>query len=116
MYSLSGDAATPPVWGRDNNMQARVTHVQVQPDKVDEATSIYRDSVVPVLKTQNGYSATYLLVDRATGKGMSVTIWEGLEALQASESSGFYQEQVAKFAPVFAAPPTREIYEVSVQA
>jgi len=97
-------------------MQARVTHVQVQPDKIDEATSIYRDSVVPVLKAQNGYPATYMLVDRATGKGMSVTIWESLEALQASESSGFYQEQVAKFAPVFAAPPTREVYEVSVQA
>ena len=97
-------------------MQARVTHVQVQPDKIDEATSIYRDSVVPVLKAQNGYRATYMLVDRATGKGMSVTIWESLEALQASESSGFYQEQVAKFAPVFAAAPTREIYEVGVQA
>ncbi len=48
-------------------MQARVTHVQVQPDKIDEATSIYRDSVVPVLKAQNGYRATYMLVDRATG-------------------------------------------------
>jgi quinol monooxygenase YgiN len=97
-------------------MQARVTHVQVRVDKIDEAISIYRDSVVPVAKAQNGYRATYMLVDRATGKGMAITVWDSLETLQASEGSGYYQEQLAKFAPVLAAPPTREVYEVSVQA
>jgi heme-degrading monooxygenase HmoA len=97
-------------------MYARVTHVQTQPDKIDEAVSIYRDSVVAALKVQKGYRATYMLSDRTTGKGMSVTIWESLEDLQASESSGFYNEQVSKFAPLLTAPPVREIYEVGVQA
>ena len=97
-------------------MYARVTHVQMQPDKVDEAVSIYRDSVVAAVKAQKGYRATYMLSDRATGKGMAVTIWESLEDLQASESSGYYNEQVGKFAPVLIAPPVREVYEVGVQA
>jgi heme-degrading monooxygenase HmoA len=97
-------------------LQARVTHVQARADKIDEAIGIYRDSVVAAAQAQKGYRATYMLVDRATGKRMSITVWESLEALQASEGSGYYQEQLAKFAPVLAAPPTREVYEVSVQA
>jgi len=97
-------------------MYARVTHVQMQPDKIDEAVSIYRDSVVAAVKAQKGYRATYMLSDRATGKGMAVTIWESLADLQASESSGFYNEQVGKFAPLLTAPPVREVYEVGVQA
>jgi hypothetical protein len=47
---------------------------------------------------------------------MSVTIWESLEDLQASESSGFYNEQLGKFAPLLTAPPVREVYEMGVQA
>ena len=97
-------------------MYARITHVQTQPDKMDDAVSIYRDSVVAALKVQKGYHASYMLSDRATGKGMAVTIWESLEDMQASESSGFYNEQVGKFAPLLTAPPVREVYEVSVQA
>jgi hypothetical protein len=36
--------------------------------------------------------------------------------MQASEASGYYQEQIAKFAPLLTAPPVREMYEVSVSA
>ena len=97
-------------------MQARVTTVQLQPDKVDEAIRIYRDSVVPAARAQKGYHTTYMLVDRATSKGMAVTLWDTSEDLTASEASGYYQEQLAKFAPVLTAAPVREVYEVSVQA
>jgi heme-degrading monooxygenase HmoA len=97
-------------------MHARVTTVQIHPEKIDEANSIFRDSVIPAAQAQKGFRAAYLLVDSATGKGMSITAWDALEDLQANESSGFYQEQLAKFAPLFTAPPTRETYEVSVQA
>ena len=96
-------------------MYARVTTVQVHPDKVEETTSIYRDSVVPAAKAQQGFHAAYMLVDPATGKGMSITLWETVADLEANETSGFYQQQLAKFAPLFTAPPTRETYEVSVQ-
>lgn len=97
-------------------MLARVTTVQAHPDKINEAISIYRDSVVPTVKAQKGYHATYMLMDRTTGKGMAVTLWETAEDLQATESSGYYQEQVAKFAPILTAPPIREVFEVAVQA
>ncbi len=33
----------------------------------------------------------------------------------AGETTGYYQEQIRRFGVVFAAPPNREHYEVSVQ-
>lgn len=96
-------------------MHARVVTVQIQPDKTDEAISIYRDSVVPAGKQQKGFKGALLLADPNTGKAISVTLWETEADMKAGETSGYYQEQIAKFAGVFARPPVREHYDVSVQ-
>lgn len=96
-------------------MFARVTTLQVRLDTVDQATSMYRDSVVPAAKAQKGYRAAYLLTDAASGKSISVTVWDTVEDLQANEASGFFQEQVAKFAAFMTSQPVREIYKVDVQ-
>jgi len=97
-------------------MYARVTIVQIQPGRMDEAIRIYRDSVVPAAKQQKGSKGTYLLTDRKTGKGISVTLWETEADMTAGESSGYFQQQLVKFKDIFGAPPVREQYEVSVQA
>ncbi|HEU5347809.1 MAG TPA: antibiotic biosynthesis monooxygenase [Ktedonobacterales bacterium] len=94
-------------------MFARLTIVQAQADKIDETTSIFRDSIVPAAKAQKGYRGSYLLTDRTTGKGTSVTLWDSLEDLRASETSGYYQEQLAKLAPFFTSAPVTEVYEVA---
>ena len=96
-------------------MHARAVTVQIQPGKIDEAIAIYRDSVMPAAKQQKGFKGAWLLTDRNTGKGLSVTLWETEADLTAGEASGYYQEQIAKFGGVFAMPPVREHYEVSVQ-
>ncbi len=99
-------------------MYARVTFVQIVPGKLDEAVSLYRDSVLPAAKQQNGFKGLYLLTltDRSAGKGISITLWETEADMVAGENSGYYQQQLAKFKDVFGAPPVREAYEVSVQA
>lgn len=97
-------------------MFARMTTVQVRPDAMDQAISIYRDSVIPAAKAQQGFISASMFTDQASGKGVAITIWQTMEDLQAGETSGFYQEQVAKFAPLFTAPPVRESFEVSVPA
>jgi len=97
-------------------MYARVTTITTPADRVDEAIRIYQDSVVPVLKQQPGYRSTLLLNDRASGKGVAISVWETQQDLQASEASGFYQEQLAKFAPLLSAPPVREVFELAVSA
>ena len=96
-------------------MFARLTIVQMKEGKVGEAINIYKDNVVPAAKSQKGYKGAYLLTDRDTGKGMSITIWDTEEDAVANEQSGYYQETVGLFKEIFGAPPAREGYEVSVQ-
>jgi len=97
-------------------MYARVTIVQMLPGKIDEGIRIYRDSVVPAAKQQKGFKGIYLLSDRKTGKGISIALWQTEADMTAGESSGYYQQQLAKFKDIFGAPPVREQYEVTVQA
>ena len=97
-------------------MFARVTHTQILPGKMDEAIRIYQDSVVPAAKQQKGFRGVYGLSDRSTGKSISIVLWETEADMKAGEASGYYQQQLAKFKDLFAAPPVREQYEVTTQA
>ena len=97
-------------------MFARLTIVQVKPGTMDEAIKIMDESVSPAMKAQNGFCVAYLLTDSQTNKGISISLWDSEEDAVANEQSGYYQEQVAKFGALFAAPPIREGYEVSLQA
>ena len=97
-------------------MFARFTIVQVNLDKFDETIKLYEDSVVPAAKSQKGYRNAYLFTDRKTGKGYSITLWDNEDDAIANENSGYYKEQVAKFAGYFTGPPVQEGYEVSVKA
>ncbi len=94
-------------------MHARVVHVQIKPGKTEEATRIYRD-LVPALKQQRGFKSALLLTAPGADKGISVTLWESAADIKATDDSGFYKENLAKFGQVFAATPTREIFEVSL--
>ncbi len=95
-------------------MFARLTIVQIKDDKIDEAIRIYKESVAPAAKSQRGYVGAHLLVDRKTGKGISITVWDAELDSIANEQSGYYQEQLAKFKDIFTAPPVHEGYEVVV--
>ena len=96
-------------------MYARVTTVQLQPDKTQAGIDLYADSVVPAARQQPGNQGAWLLIDRATGKGVSISLWDSEADMQAGESSGYYQQQLGKFGPLMTAPPVREVYEVAVQ-
>ena len=96
-------------------MFARVVIVQIDPDRTDEAISLYGDSVVPAAEQQQGFRGMYLLTS-GTGKGISIALWETEADMQAGETSGYLQEQINKFGALFTAPPVTEHYDVSVQA
>jgi heme-degrading monooxygenase HmoA len=95
-------------------MYARVTTLEAQPGKAEEIIRIYRDTVVPAAKELQGFKGAWLLTDLNGNRGISITLWETDADLKASETSGFYQEQVGKFLDLAAAPPIREAYEISV--
>ena len=95
-------------------MHAHVVTIQIRPGKLDGAIAIYRDAVVPSLRKQKGFRGARLLTDPVSGKGLMETLWETEADLTATEASGRFQEEVARFQPVLGAPATREHYEVSV--
>lgn len=96
-------------------MYAIAVSSQIQLDKVDEAASIFRDSVVPAYQQMSGFKNALLLIDPATGKGLGISVWETEADRTAVQTSGALQEQMAKFAAVLAAQPTPGAYEVKVQ-
>lgn len=97
-------------------MFARLTIIQIKKHRIDEALKLYEESVVPAAKSQRGFQGLYMLTDRETGKGISITLWDSEEDALDNEKSRYYQEQVAKFITFYTAPPIREGYEVSIQA
>ena len=97
-------------------MIARVTTVDIQPSNADQVSSIYQSSIVPDITASQGNLGAYLLVDRATGHGLSVTFWDAVANAQAYESSGTYRAQVAKVAQFFTSAPSLATYEVTAHS
>jgi hypothetical protein len=98
-------------------MIARATTAEIDPLRmsIEEATRVFRQSVLPALHEQEGYEGAYVLVS-SEGKALVITFWATEEDAEAGLSGGrsFYLEQVEKFVTIFRAPPGRESYEVLV--
>jgi len=93
-------------------MYARLTLVQVKPERIDEAIKLYKKSVIPAAKKQKGFMGAYLLLDRQAGKGIPMTFWRSEKLALANEENLYYQEQLVKFLDLFSGPPIKEGYEV----
>ena len=100
----------------ERTTHCRVVSVQVQPSKTQEAIDLYNDSVLPTAKAQKGFGGAYQMTGGASGKGLSITIWESQADMEAGEAGASYQEQITKFGSLFAGPPVVEHYELSVDA
>lgn len=98
-------------------MYARVTTGYVQPGKVGELDQYIRETLVTLYPQQQGFKGTLFLTDRSANKAIAITLWETEAGMAAGEASsgGYYREQLAKMAQLFASPPVREAYEVSIQ-
>jgi heme-degrading monooxygenase HmoA len=87
---------------------------QVAPDKLDELVHVLEDMVTPAARAQPGFQGVLTLADRATGKGMMITLWETAADLTAGETSGYLGRQLAAVAPWLLSPAVRETYEVTI--
>jgi len=96
-------------------MFARLTIMNVKINRIDEASKLFEESVVPMFKSQKGYQGIYFLADRKSGKCICISLWDSEENVLANEQSRSYQEQLVKFMDFFTSSPIREGYEVTVQ-
>ena len=66
-------------------MFARVTTYRGDPGQIDEGLNYARESILPRVQQLDGFEGVYYLVDRESGKALTITLWESEEAMRASE-------------------------------
>ncbi len=94
-------------------MFARVTLFEIDTLRIspDDALEQFKKLIVPEARKQEGYEGMYVM-RTPEGKGLIMSLWANEEAATAGVTSGYYDEQVAKFMALFRAPAGRENYEV----
>jgi hypothetical protein len=97
-------------------MYARVTRTQFSPYRLDESIHIAREQVVPAAQQQTGFKGYLMLVDRSTGKGITITLWEGEEDRRVTgQNSSYYRDAIGKIVPLLEAAPQVEDLELVIQ-
>jgi len=89
-------------------MLASVTSIQIKVNQINEAIDVYEKHVIPERKTLKGNSGGYLLINRSSGKGFAITLWDTVDDYQAyskSERTGEYRDKLRKFKDHFASDP-----------
>ena len=97
-------------------MYARVTTTQFSPYRLDEAISIMRENTLPAAQKQTGFKGYLFLVDRSTGKGITITLWEEESDRQITgPNSDYYRQEIGKIVPLLTDSPTVEDLEIVIQ-
>jgi heme-degrading monooxygenase HmoA len=96
-------------------MYARSICGHVEEGMLGEAVRVYRDEVLPVARQQRGFKGAYLLVDEASGKYQSITLWDTENAMREGTESGYLRMQLAKISATFNGPATVDYYTVEAQ-
>jgi heme-degrading monooxygenase HmoA len=95
-------------------MYARVTITEGSPARIDGAIRFMRETILPQARSMRGFKGDYLLVDRKTGKGMVIALWETEADLNAStEDANRLRAQLVQ--TIIGQAPKVEVYEVAIQ-
>jgi hypothetical protein len=65
-------------------MQARISTIQGDAGKIDDAVKIINEKIMPALKGLEGFTAANFLVDRSAGKLVAVAFYANEAALEGS--------------------------------
>jgi hypothetical protein len=97
-------------------MYARVTTTQFSPYRLEEAIHIAREATVPAAQRQSGFKGYMMLVDRSTGKGITITLWEGEDDREVTgQNSSYYRDAIGKIVPLLEDAPMVEDLELVIQ-
>lgn len=78
-------------------MHARITTVEGDAGKIDDAVAAINEKIIPALKGMDGFTAVNFLADRAAGKLVAVSFWQDEAALEGSaEAVGSMRNEVAE--------------------
>jgi hypothetical protein len=97
-------------------VHASVTVAQVNLNRVDDIAPLY-ERFLPTLRSASGWLGVYVVVDRSTGSGHLLGLWETEADAQSFETSGAFQRLLAEYPPgILVAPPQRSVGDVVFHA
>jgi heme-degrading monooxygenase HmoA len=76
-------------------MFARMTWVQITPERLDERTANYPQEIQSAFGQLPGFLGMALVANRATGAAASISYWDSADTMQASEEAGTAVRQQA---------------------
>jgi hypothetical protein len=77
-------------------MQARISTIEGDAGKIDDAVKVVNERIIPALKALKGFTAINILADRSAGKLVAVAFYADEAALEASsEAVGPMRTEVA---------------------
>jgi hypothetical protein len=95
-------------------MHARVTMITGgSPDQAEQGIASFRDNALPGVK-ELGARGGMLLIDRQSGEGMAITLWDDEAAMRTSEERANELRSAAMQALGSTEEPRVERYEVAV--
>lgn len=71
----------------DSPVAARVTRFRGPTDSIDEGIRHAQEAILPRARALDGWQGVLFVIDRVTGDGLIVTLWESVDALRASEEA-----------------------------
>lgn len=93
-------------------MYARVSTINGKSGNIDKVVKHFEEATA--IETSKGWKGAYVLVDRQTGKILTITLWESREDMEATVAeANQIRNQAIDIAG--AVPATVEMYEVVLQ-
>jgi hypothetical protein len=95
---------------------ASVTLARVNLDRVDDVAPLY-GRLLPQLEAAPGWRGVYVVIDRASGDGLLLGLWDTEGDAKAFEASGTFQRILDDYPPgLLASAPSRKVGEVVFRA
>jgi heme-degrading monooxygenase HmoA len=94
---------------------ARVIAAQVAPENLDSAVGVAREQLLAA-RQQPRFQGFSLLIQRDTGKLMTISLWQTRQDAQAVEAGAAQLRSQLSRAIGVAGTPVMEVYEVAVQS
>ena len=95
-------------------MHARVTTIQMDPARLDQAVAQVEEDDLPTWKNLDGFKGYTLLLDRSSGKVIGTSYWATKEQMQNSEDAVVESRQRAADTGGAKDAPQVERYEVAL--
>ena len=89
--------------------------MEIRPSVLDDVLGILRDKVMPVMLTRAGMKGCSVLVDRATGKVVVLSLWQSQEASRADDTGRLVQQALAELSRYVTSVMATDRYEVVIQ-